>query len=52
MVMEYEVKIVHRENGTERTIFSQSFEGLNIPRLIQFLNQRVRKPRSDKGQKK
>lgn len=44
----YEVKII--QDGKE--IFSQVFEILNISRLIQFLNQRVRKPRSDKGQKK
>ncbi len=44
----YEVKIV--QDGKE--IFSQVFEALNIPRLIQFINQRVRKPRSDKGVKK
>ena len=46
--MEYEVKIL--QQGKE--IFSQSFEVLNIPHLIQFLNQRVRKPRKDKGQTK
>jgi hypothetical protein len=46
--MMFEVKII--QDGKE--IFSQVFEILNIPRLIQFLNQRVRKPRSDKGQKK
>jgi hypothetical protein len=46
----YEVKIINKEGET--MIFSQSFENLNIPRLIQFLNQTVRKPRKDKGQKK
>jgi hypothetical protein len=44
----FEVKII--QDGKE--IFSQVFETLNIPRLIQFLNQRIRKPRSDKGVKK